>query len=356
MAASYNYYLGDEKVIGMAENIVANDDIKWETTAITDLGFDAAFWNSRINVTFDYFNKITSDILLQLSMPTTFLGTLSAPYQNAGKVRNRGWELSATYNDHKGDWGWQAGFSLSGVKNKIIDNKGIDTYSGQTINREGYAIGSYYGLKAIGLYRTEADLNRTNSQGVVITQNGLTPSLGDIMYEDTNDDGNINDDDRQIIGNPFPELSYSFNLGASWKNFDLTTFWQGVAGIYRYNWEQATITNGGNMTTRWLDRWSTSNPNGSMPSLGNSYNEAYSSFWLDKADYLRLKNIELGYNFDKNLLRGIGIESLRLYLQATNLLTITSLKNYDPEKTSSDTRGDVHPNTKSFSFGVNIKF
>ncbi len=356
MSASYNYYFGNEKVIGMAENIVANDNIRWETTTITDIGFDAALWHNRINVTFDWFNKTTSDILLRLSMPTTFLGTLSAPYQNAGKVRNRGWELAINYNDHKGDWSWQAGFSLSAVDNKIVDNKGIDTYGWQTINREGYAIGSYYGLKAIGLYRTEADLQRTNSKGEIIKQNGSAPSLGDIMFEDYNDDGNINADDRQIIGNPFPDLTYSINLGASWKNFDLTTFWQGVSGIYRYNWEQATISNGGNMTSRWLDRWSQENPNGSMPRLGNSYNETYSSFWLDKADYLRLKNLELGYTFGKGTLRCLGIENLRIYLQATNLLTITSLDNYDPEKSSGDTRGDVHPNTKTFSFGVNVKF
>lgn len=201
----------------MAENMVANDNIKWETTTITDLGFDAAFWKGKVNVTFDYFNKITSDILLQLSMPTTFLGTLSAPYQNAGEVRNRGWELAVNYNDHHGDWAWQAGFSLSKVNNEITDNKGIDTYGWQSINREGYAIGSYYGLKAIGIYRTEADLNRTNSKGQKILQNGFEPVLGDIMYEDFDDNGNITDDDRQIIGNPFPELSYSFNLGASWK-------------------------------------------------------------------------------------------------------------------------------------------
>ena len=356
MAAYYNYYFGNEVTIGMAENIVANDDIRWETTAITDIGLDAAFWNSRINVTFDYFNKVTSDILLQLQMPTTFLGTLGAPYQNAGKVRNRGWELAVNYRDHAGDWTWNAGFSLSGVKNKIIDNKGIDTYSGQTINREGNPIGSYYGLRAIGIYRTEADLNRTNSAGEVIMQNGLAPQLGDIMYEDFNDDGDINDDDRQIIGNPFPELTYSFNIGAGWKNFDFTMFWQGVSGINRYNWEQATITNGGNMTTRWLNRWSETNPNGSIPKLGNSFNERYSSFWLDDASYLRLKNVELGYTFRGNALKRIGISNLRLYVQGTNLLTITPLDNYDPEKSSGDTRGDMHPNVKSYSFGVNVNF
>ncbi len=356
MSANYNYYFGDSKVIGMAEDIVANDNIRWETTTITDVGLDAGFLKGKISLTFDYFYKMTSDILLQLSMPSTYLGTLSAPYQNAGKVRNAGWELSANYNDHKGDWFWQAGFNLSAVKNTIVDNKGIDTYSGQSINREGYPIGSYYGLKAIGIYRTEADLNRTNSAGQVITQNGLVPSLGDIMYEDTNDDGNINSDDRQIIGNPFPKLSYSFTLGVSWKNLDLTTFWQGVAGVYRYNWEQTTISNGGNMTERWLDRYSSTNVNGSMPALGNSFNDEYSSFWLDKADYLRLKNIELGYTFGYKVCEKLHIRAMRIYLQGTNIWTITPLKYYDPEKTSDDYRSDVHPNTKTYSLGLNITF
>ena len=356
MAAYYNYYFGDEKVIGLAENMVANDKIKWETTVITDLGFDAAFWKGRINVSFDYFNKMTSDILLRLSMPSTYLGTLGAPYQNSAKVRNRGWEMSANYNDHKGDWYWNAGFSISKVKNEIVDNKGIDAIGNNTINREGYAIGSYYGLKALGIYQTEADLKYANSEGKLVTVNGKAPSLGDVMYEDLNDDGNINSDDRQIIGNPFPELTYSFNFGVSWKNFDLNTFWQGVSGIYRYNWEQATISNGGNLTTRWLDRWSPENPDGSMPRMGNSYNETYSSFWLDKADYLRLKNIELGYTFPKGMLSKAGVQNLRIYIQGTNLLTFTPLENFDPEKSSGDARGHVHPNTKSFSFGVNVKF
>jgi len=356
MSSDYNYYLGNEKVIGMAENIVANDKIKWETTKITDLGLDASFWKGRISVTFDWFNKVTSDILLRLSMPYTYLGLLDAPYQNAGKVQNRGWELSANYFDRKEDFSWQAGFSLSAVRNKILDNNGIDTYGWNTINREKNAIGSFYGLEAIGLYRTEADLGRTNSAGKVITQYGTAPSLGDIMYEDVDDSGNVTDDDRQIIGNPFPKMAYSFNLGAAWKNFDISTFWQGVAGVYRYNWEQTTISNGGNMTSRWLDRWNESNSNGSMPHLGNSYNDIYSSFWLTKADYLRMKNLEIGYTFNESQLRGIGIKSLRLYVAGTNLLTFTSLDNYDPEKSSGDTRNDVHPNTKTYSFGVNIKF
>ena len=357
LSAQGSYFLGDSKYIGMKTSKIANENIKWETTTVTDFGFDASFLHGRVAVTFDWYNKVTSDILLQLPMPGIFLGSLGAPYQNAGKVRNRGWEFSANYQDRHGDWQWQAGLSLAGVKNEIVDMNGQESISNSTINREGEAIGSYYALKAIGIYRTEADLKRTNSSGVVIKQNGQEPVLGDIMYDDFNDDGNITDDDRQIIGNPFPKLQYSFTLGASYKNFDLTTFWQGIAGLDRFNWDETTISNGGNKTSRWLDRYSSDNVNGKMPRMGGEFNNTYSSFWLTSGDYLRLKSLEFGYTFHHNaLLAKAGIQSLRLYISGSNLLTFTSLDDYDPEKLSSDSRNDVHPNVRAYSFGINIKF
>ena len=357
LAAQGSYYFGDKKYIGMRATGIANENIKWETTTITDFGFDASFFKGRLSTTFDWYNKVTNDILLQLPMPGIFLGSLGAPYQNAGKVKNTGWEWSVNYYDHAGDWNWNAGFSLSGVHNEIVDMNGQESISGSTINREGEAIGSYYGLKALGLYRTEADLQRTNSEGKQIMQNGQAPQLGDIMYEDFNDDGNINDDDRQIIGNPFPKLQYAISLGASWKNFDLSMFWQGIAGLDRFNWETTVISNGGNKSTRWLDRWSASNPGGSMPALGREYNDTYSSFWLTKGDYLRLKSLELGYTFRKNqLFQQWGVQSVRLYLAGSNLLTFSSLDDYDPEKFSSDMRNDAHPNVRAYSFGVIVKF
>ena len=357
LSAQGSYFLGDSKYIGMKTSKIANENIKWETTTVTDFGFDASFFHGRLTTTFDWYNKVTSDILLQLPMPGIFLGSLGAPYQNAGKVRNRGWEFAANYQDRHGDWQWQAGFSLAGVKNEIVDMNGQESISNSTINREGEPIASYYALKAIGIYRTEADLKRTNSAGEVIKQNGHEPVLGDIMYDDFNDDGNINDDDRQIIGNPFPKLQYSFTLGASYKNFDLTTFWQGIAGLDRFNWDETTISNGGNKTSRWLDRYSAENVNGKMPRMGGEFNNAYSSFWLTSGDYLRLKSLEMGYTFRNNaLLAKAGIQSLRLYISGSNLLTFTSLDDYDPEKLGSDSRNDVHPNVKAYSFGINVKF
>lgn len=357
LSAQGSYYFGDTKYVGMKTSKIANENIKWETTTITDFGVDASFWQNRINIVFDWYDKTTSDILLQLPMPGIFLGSLSAPYQNAGEVRNRGWEFAANYYDQKGDWSWQAGFSLAGVKNEIIDMNGLESISGSTINREGEAIGSYYAWKAIGIYRTEEDLKRTNSKGEIIKLNGQLPQLGDIMYENVNDDADINDADRQIIGNPFPKLQYSFNLGFTYKDLDVTTFWQGIAGLNRFNWDETNISNGGNKSSRWLDRWSPENPNGSMPRMGGAINNTMSSFWLTKGDYLRLKNIEIGYTFKKKTwLEKVGVQSLRLYLAGTNLLTFTSLDDYDPEKQSGDTRNDVHPNTKTYSFGINVKF
>lgn len=358
LGASGNYFFNqsDDKQAGMVQTSVPNEKIKWETTSSVNVGLDLGFFNNRIQTTFEWFDKKTSDILMRLAMPGIFLGSLAAPYQNVGAVRNRGWEWNLNYSDSRGDWSWNVGFSLSKVKNEIQEMGGLEeTISGNTINRIGEPIGAYFGYKAIGLYRTEEDLQRTNSQGEVIKQNGVAPKLGDIMYADLNDDGNITADDRDIIGNPFPELSYGISMGASWKNFDFTAFWQGVSGIYRYSWETTTDIRG-NFTDRWLNRYSAENPNGSMPALGNTMNDSYSSFWLEKSDYLRLKNVEFGYTFRQPFLAKAGISSIRLYLAGTNLLTFTPLKHWDPEKGSGDTRNDVHPNMRTYSIGVNVQF
>ncbi|MDY3100084.1 MAG: TonB-dependent receptor, partial [Porphyromonas sp.] len=357
LGASGNYYFDENgsPQAGMRQTSIPNEDIRWETTRNINVGVDLGFFQNKITTSFDWFDKKTSDILMQLAMPGIFLGSLPAPYQNVGEVRNRGWEWSANYQDSKGDWNWYAGFNVSHVKNEILYMGGLEErISGSTINRVGEPIGAYYAWKAIGLYRTEKDLKRTNSKGEIIKQNGAAPKLGDIMYADIDDDGNINDKDRVIIGNPFPSFTYGFNFGFGWKGLDFSTLWQGVAGIYRYSWETTTDIRG-NLTTRFLDRYSSDNINGSMPALGNAINDTMSSFWLEKSDYLRLKNLELGYTFDRGL-SALGIAKMRVYFAATNLLTFTPLKNWDPEKTSGDTSNQIHPNSQTYSFGVNVTF
>ena len=360
LGASGNYFFdqGGDKQAGMVQTSVPNEDIKWETTRSINVALDLGFFNNRIQTTFEWFDKKTSDILMQLAMPGIFLGSLNAPYQNVGAVRNRGWEWNVNYSDSKGDWVWNVGFNLSHVKNEILEMGGLEeTISGQTINRIGNPIGAYFGYKAIGMYRTEADLQRTNSKGEVIKQNGVAPKLGDIMYADLNDDGNITADDRDIIGNPFPKYSYSFNLGASWKNFDLSTFWQGVGGIYRYSWETSTDIRG-NLTERWLDRYSAGNVNASMPALGNTMNDSYSSFWLENSSYLRLKNFTVSYDLSDVIRKCAHLQErnsmMSVYLSGENLFTITNYSGMDPETGGWDAL--KYPVSRIFSVGVKLTY
>ena len=199
------------------------------------------------------------------------------------------------------------------------------------------------------------DFNRKDADGNVVKQYGQIPSPGDIIYEDIDGNGDVTDADRAIIGNPFPKFSYGINLGATWKGFDLSMFWQGVSGLNRYCWETTSDIRG-NLTDRFLDRWTEDNTGASMPRVGSSMNDKYSSFWLEDASYLRLKNLEFGYTFRQEILRKASIQSIRLYFSGGNLATITKLKNWDPEKSSGDARADVHPGMRTYSFGVNVQF
>lgn len=351
-----NYVWGDNKVSGVAISSLANPDIKWETTATTDIGIDAAFLNNKITLTADYFYKKTSDILLQLPIPG-IVGIATEPYVNAASVKNEGWEFALGYNDQWGDWKFGANVNFSKVKNEILDLHGKDSWiTDWSINLEGHPINSYYGYVADGLYRTQAEVDEANEKNSV---GGGALKLGDIRYKDVSGpdgkpDGVVDTYDRTVIGNPFPDFTYGFGLNAAYKGFDLSAFFQGVAGVDRVVMDYPTIS--GNVTTVFLDRYSESaNPNGNFPRLGNGdYNSRPSSFWLKDASYLRLKNIELGYSFKQEWIRKAKLERLRIYVSAQNILTITGIDDYDPEKYGSDTRGHAYPNAKTFSVGLNI--
>ena len=326
-----NYVWGDNKTQGVAISSLANPDIKWETTATTDVGIDAAFLNNKITLTADYFYKKTSDILLQLPIPG-IVGISTEPYVNAASVKNEGWEFALGYNDQWGDWTFGANVNFSKVNN------------------------SYYGYVADGLYRTQEDVDEANEKNSV---GGGALKLGDIRYKDISGpegkpDGVVDTNDRTVIGNPFPDFTYGFGLNAAYKGFDFSAFFQGVAGVDRVVMDYPTIS--GNVTTVFLDRYSESaNPNGNFPRLGNGdYNSQPSSFWLKDASYLRLKNIELGYSFKQEWIRKAKLERLRIYVSAQNILTITGIDDYDPEKYGTDTRGHAYPNAKTFSVGLNI--
>jgi len=338
-----NYIWGTEKIIGAAASKGANSDISWEVSTTLDFGLDIELFDHRFQASFDYFDKLTSGILLQLPV-SALLGVEEAAYVNAAEVSNRGWELSLGYRDHWGNWTFGANVNLSHVKNNIENVNGREDWVNDwTINVAGAPIGAYYGYVADGLYRSQSEIDETPvSIGA--------PRVGDIKYVDTNEDGEITDADRVIIGNPFPKLSYGINLNASWKNLDLSLFFQGVSGVDRIFLEYPTISGGA--LAQKLDRYhETRNPNGNYPALGNnSYNSTPSSFWIGDASYCRLKNIEIGYRFPRVL------KGMRVYVSGQNLLTFTKVKDYDPEKYASDRNNANYPNARVMTLGLNINF
>lgn len=352
-ATGNNYLIGGIVSGGVAINDLANQNIKWETTTITDIGLDLNFLNDRLQITADYFNKKSSDILIRLPIPGT-LGVNNGPYQNVAAVDNKGWELNIAYQDRKGDLGYSASVNLSQVKNEITDIAGLENWiSGNTINLVGQPIGAYYGYVADGYYTEEELANAPTQFG--------TLRAGDIKYKDISGpegipDGKVTADyDRQIIGEPFPKLSYAFNLGADYKGFDLNLFFQGVAGIERFYWYNTE--NVGQFTSSILDHWTPTNTDAAYPRFGNNSNNfAMSSFWLRDASYLRLKNVQLGYTFPKAWTERLSMQNLRLFFTGTNLVTFTDVEEFDPERPTGDERNRAYPGLKSYSFGLNITF
>lgn len=337
-----NYIWGGTKMSGAAASSGSNPDIKWEVTTTKDLGIDLGLFEDRITASFDLFDKNTSGILLQLPV-SALLGVSEAAYVNAAEVSNKGWEANLGYRNHWGDWGFFANLNVSHVINKIIDVDGREDWIDDwTINVADAPIGAYYGYIADGLYKSEEEI-----EAIPVAIG--TARVGDIKYIDFDKDGTITDKDRTIIGNPFPKLTYGLNLGASWKQFDLSVFLQGIGGVDRIFLDYPTVEGG--VTQAKLDRFhATNNPNGTFPAMGNqAYNSTPSSFWIKDASYCRIKNVELGYNLP-HVLKGI-----RLYVSGQNLFTFTKVQNFDPEKYASDRNNATYPNARIVTVGVNIK-
>ncbi len=350
-------------IVGL--NNLANEDITWETSKMTDFGIDAALWN-KIDITADWYYKTTDGILLQLAIPQTI--GLSAPYQNAGVVRNIGWEFNIGYKDSKGDFTWSASANLSDVRNKIIDMKGTYSGSGAIRNQEGSSINSLYGLKCYGMIRTQEQADWVNMN---CPQYNIISKPGDLVYEDYNKDGKIDNDDMQIIGSCIPRYTFGFTLSGGWKGLNLSAQFQGVgqADAYLSGYYTQPCVQGGTFRKEHLDRWTAATPNGRFPRMSygndNTLNTKTSTFWMGDASYMRLKNLQLSYTFPKALARKAGMKNLMFYLNATNLLTFTNYyQGYDPEGQYSSgddgaTSGSFasnYPLVRTYTFGMEIKF
>jgi len=347
----------------VAQNTLANEDITWETTHMTDVGFDATLWN-KFRITADYYHKKTDGILMQLDIPSTI--GLSAPFQNAGVVTNDGWEVALGYNDSWGDFRFGVQANLSDVRNKIRDMKGTYGTSGVIRNQEGSSINSLYLLKCLGKVQTQAQADWMNAN---CPQFGMETKPGDLVYEDYNHDGKIDDQDKQIVGSLIPRYTYGLTLNFGWKDFDLSAQFQGVGKADAYisgAYTQPSIS-GGTFQMSHLDNWTPENPGAKYPRLSytSNLNTKASTFWMADASYFRLKNIQLSYRIPQRVLKPAHIKYATIFVNATNLFTISNYyKGYDPETAyqggaqgaTTGSIGNNYPLVSVYSFGIEVKF
>ena len=342
----YDYSFGNTLFSGISINdVMANTAITWEKTDQMDVGVDADFWGGKLSLTGDFFLKNTHAILLKLPIPD--LVGVSAPMQNAGKVRNIGFELALTHRNQVNRFRYSTSFNFSYVKNEIIDLNGGDT-AGRSV---GDPVDNIYGYVCEGIFKSQEEIDNSPKQVW-----GAVP--GDLKYADINNDGVVNQNDRKSLGSTFPKINFGLRVNCEYRNFDLTMLLQGagmVKGVTAGEISQAFM-NGGKVTEEWLDRWTPENVNASYPRLtlsGSSRNYMTSSFWVQNASYLKMRNLQIGYTIPKNILSHLGVSNLRLYCSIDNLFTISKFKGLDPEMVTTQT---MYPLTRNYSFGINLSF
>ncbi|MEQ9441353.1 MAG: TonB-dependent receptor [Cyclobacteriaceae bacterium] len=360
-----DFLFGGSPYSGAAQTGLANKDISWETTETTNFGLDLGMFANRFTLSAEYYIRNTRDILLQLPVPLTI--GLDAPFQNAGKVRNQGWDLALGWQDEVGSFNYYVNLNVSDVKNEVTDLLGAGPFiNGNSIIQEGEPINAIYGYQSNGYFQTQEEIDNSPTQF-----GALAP--GDIKYVnqqtvDSNGDGIpdeadavVNADDRIVIGDPFPRMTYGLNLGAGYKGFDLSIFIQGVGkrDVYLQGDAIWAFQNAGKIQEWHQDYWTPDNPNAAYPRLvatTSHNNYETSNFWLWDAAYARLRNLTFGYTFPQAMMDDIFVDKLRIYFSGQNLLTLDDMApGWDPE-TPNNTTGALYPITKVFTFGVDLTF
>ncbi len=374
---------------------LVDTSLKWETNEQLNFGLDLGFLNGDLNITMDYFIRKTKDLLLERQIRKS--SGYSSIYTNFGQIDNKGFEFSINYNKKLNkDWGINVAFNGSTLTNKIkkmgvdypstcsgsnstysadaIDGSNIGAVNGtgfvwdnHSICREGEAVGSYYGYKVAGIINSEEDLAKAKAQG----QNA---KMGDFLFVDTDNNGTLDDSDRQILGNGLPSFNYGLNISASYKDWDFSIYTHGVFGmdILSYSKMRMSIMNPSDdswtpalLKDSYDNMWSASNTGASLPRLtrlDDNKNSRVSDAWIENGNFLKISNIQVGYNIPKPLLSTIGITAARAYFAIQNLCTISPYTKYgDPEigqgsviYTGLDTGRYATPRT--FQFGLNITF
>lgn len=362
------YPLGGSLQSGYYQKSYKLSTITWEKARTWGLGLDATI-NNKINFTFDYYDRKTTGIIMDVPVPQEF--GLDAYKDNVGEMVNKGVEIVLSYNNTWGDWSFGAAGNFAYNKNEVLNLGGVtdmvDPDNGNILRRVGERLNSYRVYKADGFFNSDEAAQAWMDK--YSTQAGYPFGTrkfkaGDLIYQDTDNDGKITADDRIMAGSKDPSVTFGLDLNASYKGFDLSMKFSGAAGVHRLiNQEVTGYFNGDDShpATVWLDAWTPDNQDAKMPRIAYSTtspslsSNVMSDFWVQNASYLRMKNLQFGYTIPKNILKPVGIDNLCVYYSVENLFTIHNmLVNVDPEISSE--RASSFPLTQTHAFGVNITF
>ncbi len=358
-----DYVLGNDVVVGgVALTSLANPNITWETIRQFNLGLDLELFQNRLYFSADYFRRNSTDILYTNFPVPNSLGVTNLAAQNAAGMLNKGLELTTNYSETFGGVKVNLGANVTRMANNQVTSLGPggeETISGNSIIRIGQPFNAYYGYQALGVFQTKEEV-----AGAPVQFGSPLTAPGDLRYADVSGadgqpDGKVDAFDRVVIGNPFPKLIYNFNANLEYRGFDFTILFQGLDRVDRIlsgNGQLPMADERNNALSYWINRWTPENPSTELPRLGGVNNTVFSSFYVEDASFLRLKNLELGYTLPVKLSGKAGIRKLRVFVSGQNLATFTKLKNFDPERTSGGNTDRLTPLYKIYSLGLNLKF
>lgn len=366
-----NYTIGipGSIVIGNSPNAPSNPDLKWEETSQLNIGFDTRLFND-ISLSFDWYKKTTTGILQNIAIPG-YIGAIGDPVGNVADMDNIGYDIELGYNKSFGEFDLSFNGNVSYVENEVTHlGNGVDFLSGgasiQSTNfpitrtQVGQPVNSFYGFKTNGIFQNQAEIdNYVSSNGTIIQPNAQP---GDFKWVDMDDDGDIDSDDRGFLGSSLPKFTFGFSLNLDYKNFDFFMFCQGASGNKIFQGLRRLDIVNANYQTAALGRWVGEGTSNSHPRLTtNDTNNNFSNpsdFYLEDGDYLRLKTIQIGYSLPESILDKLGIDKLRIYYTAENLLTFTKYSGYDPEIGGGIFGIDrgYYPQAVTNQLGINLQF
>ena len=358
------YSFGDKQVGGLAPWELPNPNVRWETVEQYNVGADFAFFDQRLHATVDWYIKNTNDMLVPMSVPiSSGYSDEAVPSINAGRMRNTGVEVSLnSLNFKKTNFTWTTTVNFAYNHNLILSlNDNVPMYFDCNVHKVGYPVAAFYGYVTDGIFQTQEEVDQHAVQ-TIGSDKYTSTQPGDIRFKDLNGDGVINEDDRTILGSPTPSWTFSMSNRFEFYGVDVEIYLQGAAGNKIYNGNRSTLeamSVAQNQLTSTLDRWRPDYHSTTMPRAVFSdpnKNNRVSDRFLEPGDYLRLKNITVGYTIPQKYTKKALMDEVRFSISGQNLYTLTRYSGLDPEVGGSGIDSNVYPLTRNFTFGLNITF